>query len=114
MLSSFLRMNPRIFFLFCFLNLVFLVIVLIDIPEMTRDEEETFVFQSKSKRCETPRKSIFADYSFSSHDSSVQEPATWCRASRLPKHSSQLPPSTGQSPNADGVALEDFENTPDI
>ena len=102
------------FVVFFFLNRVLLVILLRDIPELTRDEEDAFVLQSKSKRCETPRKSVFADYSFSSRDSSVQEPATWCRASRLPKHSSQLPPSTGQSTHADGVALEDFENTPDV
>ncbi|KAJ7337269.1 hypothetical protein OS493_010126 [Desmophyllum pertusum] len=82
--------------------------------KLTRNnEKQEDVFQANIERQEPPRRRLFADcQAFPSHDSIVQEPATWCRASRLPKPLSQHPPS--KTAAHDEVDLVDVENTPEL
>lgn len=81
--------------------------IYLDLSELANQEEEPDVFPGRKERFETPRKGVFSvDYSLPACDQ-VEEPVTWCKATRVRKPCPQNPLSRRHT--EDKVDLEDVE-----
>lgn len=83
------------------------IVIHLDLSELTNQEEEPDVFPRRTERFEASRKGVFGvDYSLPACDQ-VKESVTWCKATRVRKACQQNTLSRRHS--EDKVDLEDVE-----